>query len=49
LVKEARHIFEERQQQEDLIHAIGAWVEREYGIIPAMVSTEMASHPSTFA
>ena len=39
LVKDARHIFEERKQQEDLIHTIGAWVEREYGSRPAMASS----------
>lgn len=31
LVKEARHVFEERGQQQDLMHNVIAWVERKYG------------------
>jgi len=31
LVKDARHIFEERAHQEDLFRAILSWVLREYG------------------
>lgn len=31
LVKDARHIFEERAHQDELFHAILSWVVREYG------------------
>lgn len=31
LIKDARHIFEEREHQAQLFHHIVAWVEREYG------------------
>jgi len=34
LVSEARHIFEMRDQQEDLMRTVVSWVEREYGTGP---------------
>ena len=37
LVKDARHIFEERGHQEELLHAIVTWVQREYD--PALAHT----------
>ena len=37
IVKDARHIFEERAHQEDLFSAIVAWVEAEYGSGPTSV------------
>lgn len=48
LVNEARHIFEEREHQEDLIHAIGDWVERKYGTKPTAGNTKKGSHSSIF-
>jgi len=33
LVKEARHVFEERGQQEDLMHAVVSWMQREYDVV----------------
>lgn len=35
LVKEARHVFEERGQQEDLLQAVVSWIQREYDSGPA--------------
>lgn len=35
LVKEARHIFEERGQQEELLRTVVSWVQREYDTGPA--------------
>lgn len=39
LVKDARHIFEEREHQDDLFRAVLSWVMREYGSGTARTAT----------
>lgn len=46
LVKKARHIFEERTQQEDLLQVIGGWLEREYGSKSTPTKPGMSIHSS---